>query len=144
MQKAYKLLSKNLGLIALSEFVPRALSFFLTPLYTSILSTADYGISDLISTTVMLLVPIATLDIEQAVMRFALDKEYDNRDVLSIGVQTLLIGTGVVALLAFGVAQFGIPGWRNEYLFFVVLMFFCRVDLKLYRFLPEESMKLNR
>ena len=58
MQEKHKYLAKNIGLFALSGFVPKALSFFLVPLYTSVLTTAEYGVSDLITTTAMLLVPI--------------------------------------------------------------------------------------
>lgn len=124
MQTKRKYLAKNIGLFALSGFVPKALSFFLVPLYTSILTTAQYGVADLISTTVMLLVPIFTLDIQDAAMRFALDKHCDNRAVFTVGVKTVGIGTCLVSLLLFAVSLLGIPGFDGEYLFFTAIMFF--------------------
>jgi O-antigen/teichoic acid export membrane protein len=51
-QGKYKYLAKNIGLLTLSNFATKLLSFFLVPLYTSILTTADYGTYDLFNTTV--------------------------------------------------------------------------------------------
>ena len=39
----YKYLAKNIGVLALSNFATKLLSFFLVPLYTSILTTEEYG-----------------------------------------------------------------------------------------------------
>ena len=83
-------------LFTISGFVPKIFSFILVPIYTSYLTTAEYGISDLITTTVSLLIPIFTLDIQDAVMRFALDKEYKKEDVFSTAIRIILIGTLIV------------------------------------------------
>lgn len=124
MQEKHKYLAKNIGLFALSGFVPKALSFFLVPLYTSVLTTAEYGVSDLITTTAMLLVPIFSLDIQDAAMRYALDKDCDNRSVFSVGFSTVLWGTFAVSAILLVVSLFHIPGFDAEYLFFTALMFF--------------------
>ena len=124
MQEKHKYLAKNIGLFALSGFIPKALSFFLVPFYTSILTTAEYGVSDLISTTVLLLVPIFTLDIQDAAMRYALDKECDNKSVFTVGFKTVLTGTLLVAALLALAGFLQIPGITGEYLFFTALMFF--------------------
>ena len=42
-RNSYNYLAKNIGLLTLSNFATKILSFFLVPLYTSVLSTADYG-----------------------------------------------------------------------------------------------------
>ena len=86
----YKYLIKNMGLLTLSSFATKLLSFFLVPLYTSVLSTGEYGTYDLFNTTIGLLFPILTLDIQEGVLRFALDKDNDNRDVFAIGGKMLL------------------------------------------------------
>ena len=62
----YKYLAKNIGVLALSNFATKLLSFFLVPLYTSILTTEEYGTYDLFATTVYLLVPILTMNIQDA------------------------------------------------------------------------------
>jgi O-antigen/teichoic acid export membrane protein len=70
----YTYLAKNIGLLALSNFATKTLSFFLVPLYTAVLSTSDYGIYDLFYTTVGVLLPILTLNIQEGVLRYALEK----------------------------------------------------------------------
>ena len=79
----YKYLAKNIGVLAISNFATKLLSFFLVPLYTSILTTSEYGTYDLFSTTVYLLVPILTLNIQDATIRFSLDENYDKKNISS-------------------------------------------------------------
>lgn len=124
MNEKYKCLSKNVLLFLISGFVPKVLSFFMVPLYTGCLTTAEYGISDLITTTVILLIPVFTLDIQDAVMRFALDKEYQKKDVFSYGLKVILCGTGIVTLGAFLLNCLHLPGLKSEYILFTVLMYF--------------------
>lgn len=72
-------LVKNVLLFALSNFVPKVLSFLLVPVYTSYLTTQDYGTSDLIITTASLVVPIFTVSIDNAVIRFTIENKQDKR-----------------------------------------------------------------
>lgn len=62
----YKYLFKNIGLLTLSSFATKLLSFFLVPLYTNILTTTEYGTYDLFNTTVGVLLPILTLNVQDA------------------------------------------------------------------------------
>ena len=82
--KEVKELAKNTGLLAIGQFGTKLLSFFLVPLYTYVLSTADYGTYDLMNTTVSLLVPILSLNICDSALRFPLDKNVDRKQVFSI------------------------------------------------------------
>ena len=95
----YKYLFKNIGLLTISQFGTKILVFFLVPLYTNILSTAEYGTYDLFNTTINLLVPIVTLNISDAVLLFALDKSKDHSEVLSIGLKYAFIGFGISFVL---------------------------------------------
>lgn len=70
----YSYLIQNTLLLTLSSFGSKLLSFFLVPLYTNVLSTAEYGISDIITTSSTLLVYTLTLHIGSAVLRFGIDK----------------------------------------------------------------------
>lgn len=92
----YKKLIKNTALITVGNFASKLLTFFLLPLYTAILTTAEYGVADLMTTTVNLITPFFTLIISEAVMRFALDKECDKNQVLSIGIFVTLLGSVVM------------------------------------------------
>ena len=57
----YGYLAKNTVLFTISSFGSKILVFLLVPLYTSILSTSDYGIADLITTTATLLIYVFTI-----------------------------------------------------------------------------------
>lgn len=124
MASKQKYLAKNVLLFSISGFVPKVLSIILIPLYTSYLTTAEYGVSDLISTTVSLLIPIFTLDIQDAVMRFALDKSYDQKDVFSVAIRIIMIGTALVCGGVAIVSLLNIPGIEKSYLLFFVIMYF--------------------
>ncbi len=122
-QSKYSYLSKNVLLFALNGFVPKLLSFLLIPIYTGCLSTEQYGVSDLILTTVQLLIPIFTLDIQDAVMRYAMDKNYEKDDVFSSALRIIGIGFVLVVGGTVAVSFMKLPGIENSYLFFFVLMY---------------------
>lgn len=46
MDQKYKYLGKNTIIFAISSFGTKVLSFLLVPLYTAVLTTAEYGIAD--------------------------------------------------------------------------------------------------
>ena len=79
MREKYGALIKDLFYFTLSTFIPKAISFFLVPLYTNCLTPTEYGIADLISTSVSLIIPILTVDISDAVMRFTIEDKEDKR-----------------------------------------------------------------
>lgn len=124
MKNKYAYLLKNILLFGLNGFIPKALAFVLVPIYTSYLSTAEYGIADLLSTTVQLLIPIFTLDIQDAVLRFALDKEYKQEEVFSTAFRIVLCGTGIVCVGTTIASFFQIRGMEKSYFLFFVLMYF--------------------
>ena len=90
-KRKYRDLSKNTILFTINSFGSKLISFLLVPLYTYVLSTNDYGTADLITSTVQLLVPVLTLNIQDAVLRFSLDKEYDKRAVISVFIKHTFI-----------------------------------------------------
>ena len=97
-----KQLMKNTIIIFLGRACTQLISFFLLPLYTSFLLTKEYGLVDLITTYVTLLVPIITLELEMSVFRYLIDvreKEKETKKVLSNNFLVLLI-----SLLLFGIA----------------------------------------
>lgn len=96
----YKNLIKNILLFALSSFIPKAMYFFLVPIYTAYLSTGEYGTSDLINTTVSLFMPILTLNIRDAVLRFTLDKKYKAKDSLNISIRIIFIDFVILAVFS--------------------------------------------
>lgn len=86
-----KYLLKNSILFALGNFGTKFISFFLVPIYTNILTTSQYGTVDLIYTVGTLLVPMLTLNIGEAIMRFALDEDADQNAIMSTGIVGLVL-----------------------------------------------------
>ena len=91
----YKYLIKNTGILTLSQFSSKILVFFLVPLYTSVLSTAEYGLYDVVATTISLLYPILSANIATAVLRYLMDKTYDRSKIAFVGLKFTCIGAFV-------------------------------------------------
>ena len=122
----YKYLLKNIGLLTLSSFATKLLSFFLVPLYTNILSTTDYGTYDLLNTTIGVLSPILTLNIQESVLRFLLDKKYNRKAVVTVGARYFLISNIIVAVGLIVNYIFGFSALGKEFAVFFFLMYFAQ------------------
>lgn len=85
-------LVKNTILFAANNFGTKLITFFLVPIYTATLTTENYGIADLVTTISTIVVPIFTLNIGEAVMRFSLDKDVDKDSIMSVGLRYLIVG----------------------------------------------------
>lgn len=87
-----KYLLKNTAVFTIGNLATRLISFVLIPLYTNVLTTAEYGIADLVVTICTITVPIITLNIAESVMRFNLDKDSNSDSITKIGLVVLLCG----------------------------------------------------
>lgn len=95
MGEKAKYLFKNMGILTISNFASKILVFLLVPLYTSVLSTAEYGTYDLVVSTISLLYPILTVNIFDAVMRYCMDDTYSKKEIAIIGSKKVLISIGL-------------------------------------------------
>ena len=116
-----KKLGINVVLMSISSFGSKLLTFFLVPLYTSYLTTAEYGVSDLITTTTSLLAPIFTATIGEAVLRYALEKDIDKYQVFRIGLFIHMVG--FIALMCFSPLLLMIKLLKPYYVFFILYYF---------------------
>lgn len=101
-------LIKNTGLIAIGNFGAKMVSFLLLPLYTSILTTEEYGTYDFIVAVSAFLAPIATMSMQEAMFRFIIDsgnKEEEFKKIITNALSIVMAGILVlgVALLGIGV-----------------------------------------
>lgn len=87
-----KELAKNTAIISIGKICTQLVSFLLLPVYTGILSTEEYGAVDLIITYTSLLLPIVTLQLEQALFRFVIEKRGNSETISSI-ISTIYIIT---------------------------------------------------
>ena len=118
-----KYLFKNIGILTISNFASKFLVFLLVPLYTSVLSTEEYGGYDFVYSTIQLLFPILTLNISDAVMRFAMDKEKNSDDVVTIGFRILLKSILPIILFFIGCLYGGWIGAIRGYEILILLYF---------------------
>jgi O-antigen/teichoic acid export membrane protein len=81
-------------LLGLNSIGTRVIVFFLVPLYTNVLTTKEYGIVDLFSTVLVVMIPITTLNIGEAIMRFSMDKDAPLEDISRIANLFIVMSVG--------------------------------------------------
>ncbi len=99
-QNRYKKLMGNTVIFAIGTFSSKLLVFFMLPYYTYILSTGEYGTVDALINIGQLMIPIASVGINNAVIRFGLENETDKPSVFSTGLYTIVAGFAVLAVVS--------------------------------------------
>ena len=97
-----KQLAKNTIIIFLGKLCTQLISFFLLPLYTGYLTTAQYGTVDLITTYVTLLVPLITLELEMSIFRWLVDsreKKDKEKELITNNFTVLSVGLTLFTIL---------------------------------------------
>ena len=115
-----KELMKNTIIIFCGKVCTQLISFFLLPLYTGYLATKDYGIVDLITTYVTLLVPIITLELEMSIFRYLVDsrgREKETKKLMSNNFYVLLIALLVFSILYIVVTSF----WKFDFRWLILI-----------------------
>lgn len=134
-------LLKNLGLLGLSNFGSKILVFLLVPLYTSVLSTADYGEFDIYYSAIQVLFPILTLNISDAVMRFALDRGANTRQIMGVGFCLVSIGD-LIAVAASAV--FYVTGVLGDYSAHINYACLFYISYSFYHLMAQSARGLER
>ncbi len=110
---SYRKLFSNTLTFAIGSFSSKILVILLIPIYTNALSKAEGGITDVLTQIANWAIPIASVTIAEAVIRFGLDKAYDKKAVFTIGNVVCLGGLGAFGVLMF---IFTIAGVAKNYL----------------------------
>lgn len=117
----YKKLASNTIIFAIGTFSSKILSFLLMPFVTRMMGTGDYGAADLVQQTVNVLIPIVTLAVNSAALRFALDKAANKSDVFTVGVRTTLIGFVIFLFFAYPISFITINDFRlGDYILLII------------------------
>lgn len=95
---SYRRLISNTALFSISTFGSKILVFLLTPFYTSILTESEYGVTDLLIQTGNFLIPLVSLGILNAVLRFGLDDKADKPCIFTTGLLVIVTGSCILAL----------------------------------------------
>lgn len=108
-------LRTNTLIIAVANIGSKAISFILAPLYSYYLTTEQYGMIDLITTTAGLLVPFICFDIFEATFRYTSDSNYDEKKVFSSSMAVCGIGAVLSIVVIVVMALWGI---KTEFVIF--------------------------
>ena len=88
----YQTLASNTIILAIGQFGSKILVYFMLRFYTSMLGADGFGDVNNIINASSLLISVVTLSINEGVLRYALDKANNGKHVLSIGLNTAIIG----------------------------------------------------
>ncbi len=121
MNKYQKLLNNTL-IFAIGTFGSKLLSFILVRLYTGCMTTAQYGTADLLYQAANVIYPIVTLSMADALIRFGIDKAYDNKKIYTIALTTT--AGGLAVLLLFTPLINSLEAFRGYSLLLFVYCFF--------------------
>lgn len=95
----YKGLLVNLLVFGISAIATKLISFILVPLYTSYMTTGEFGVTDMAITVVTLIMPLATLSAGDAVLRYVIDQPDRSKRYITIGLAATLLSIVLVALM---------------------------------------------
>lgn len=112
-------LAKNTAIVSIGKICTQLITFFLLPVYTAVLSNEEYGVVDLLNTLTSLLLPIATLQIEQGIFRYLLDcrENKEKQTTLITTVSKFILVQSAICVLIFLCASSFI---HNEYKYFLM------------------------
>lgn len=77
----------------------KLINFLLVPLYTYVLTTSQYGTVDVLTTTVAVFLPIVSLSIFDAVFRFLMDKNENEKSVFTNGLLVTLYSAALMIIV---------------------------------------------
>ena len=112
-------LAKNTAIVSIGKMCTQLITFFLLPVYTAVLSNEEYGVVDLLNTLTSLLLPIATLQIEQGVFRYLIDcrENKEKQTTLITTIMRFMIIQLIICIIIFLCAS---PFIHNEYKYFLM------------------------
>lgn len=117
----YKKLASNTLIFAIGTFSSKILSFLLMPFVTRMMGTGDYGSADLVQQTVNVLIPIVTLQVNSAALRFSLDRARNKADVFTVGVRTTLVGFVIFLFFSYPISLITINDFNlGEYILLII------------------------
>lgn len=97
MEKKYKKLAGNTILFAISNFSSKLLSLFLQPYITHAMGQVEeVGITKLVTNIGALLIPLVSMGVSFAIIRFGLDRSINKSQVFMNGLGSILLGFAIM------------------------------------------------
>ena len=101
MSRVEKLL-KNTGILAFGTILPRVTTLITLPILTGCLTREEYGLYDLFTILVSLVLPVVTLQIQAAAFRFLIDVRNDVSKIKTIvtNIFAFVLPVSLITLVA--------------------------------------------
>lgn len=106
-RSSYKKLATNTMLFAMGMFGSKILMLLLTNVYSKYLTHEQLGVNANLQNIANWLIPLVTVTINEAVVRFGLDKKYDKKQIFTIGNIVCIAGLAVLAAVLVPVSLTG-------------------------------------
>lgn len=134
-QKGKKLIN-NTFLFLIGNIGSKFIQFFLVPLYTYTLTTAQYGVTDIFFTTINFIIPIVSIQVSDGLLRFGLSRENNINDVINSSFRIMLVGTifSIVCSPLFCL----VPELKEWIFYFIIIL-----NLQIYRDLLSIVLKIK-
>lgn len=113
MQNKYKALAGDTMLFGVGNLLMKLIQLVLMPVLTMVLTTEQYGSAELLNNATELAYPIVCLCIHDALFRFAITKESDNKTLLSSGLAVICITFPLFCIA--GYIGYALLGYRDAF-----------------------------
>lgn len=133
----YIALVSNTAIFAVGNILIKLIAFFFMPLYTYVLTTEQYGIAELLNSSIEIVVPIATFCIVEALYRFAIDEDANHIKIFTNAVVILLIGDIIVLLCCLLVSNLYEYGYVCDFFFLFIAITFYKLTTQFARGLGQ-------
>ena len=111
-------LIKNTGIIAIGNLGTKIISFLLLPLYTTLLSTAEYGTFDYIISIATFCVPFVSVLMDESIFRFLIDCKSNDSKKKVISTSMLIV---FLVMISFAIVGFPIMQiLKYKYTYYVI------------------------
>lgn len=114
----YKRLAMNTLVFAIGSFGSKILLLLLNKLYTHNIGSVDNSTKSLLENTANFIIPIVTLSIAEAVIRYGLDREYDKREIFTSACLVEAAGMGLLLVLS---PLLGLLPYTDGYVLYLLL-----------------------
>src|SRR5690625_2151602 len=126
MNKTKKLWHDTI-LYSIAHFSTSLLAFVMLPIYTAYFSPSEYGVWDLIMTTIALLIPFISFELSSATYRWLIQAttKIEQQTIISTGFYSLLrhmIVSTVIAFIIFLIIEFPLQ-WQSLFLLQSMMLF---------------------
>ena len=92
-------LLNNTAIFGIGTIGAKAISYVLVPLYTIYLTTSEYSVSDTITSTVTMIIPLLTMGFNHAILRFVLGKAENEKTAVQFSIIISFLGTTILCAL---------------------------------------------